>query len=177
VPVTTALRTAFDLARHLDLTDAVAAVDAMLTRRWITITKLAEYAAKRPGWSGAPRVRRVLELSLPGAESPMESRVRLLLVLAGLPIPVPQYKIRDSAGRLLARLDLAYPELRLAIEYDGDHHRERDQFRRDLARLNRLRLLGWTVLQFTADDVLRHPERVVNQVRAAIARCRAAAGA
>jgi very-short-patch-repair endonuclease len=54
----------------------------------------------------------------------------------------------------------------VAIEYDGDHHRGRDRFRRDVARLNRLRLLGWTVLRFTADDVLRRPEHVVAQVRA-----------
>jgi very-short-patch-repair endonuclease len=70
-------------------------------------------------------------------------------------------------GWLIARLDLAYRELRLGLEYDGDHHREREVFRRDAVRFNRLRLSGWTVLRFTADDVLRHPERVVKQVRVA----------
>jgi very-short-patch-repair endonuclease len=93
----------------------------------------------------------------------METRLRLLLVGAGLPDPAVQYEV--VAGGQRYRLDLAYPGLRLAIEYDGDHHRERETFRRDVARLNALRTAGWTVLRFTAADVLRHPERVVVQVR------------
>jgi very-short-patch-repair endonuclease len=79
---------------------------------------------------------------------------------------VVQFDVRDAAGRFVARVDLAYPQHRLAIEYDGDHHRGRASFRRDAARLNALRMCGWTVLRFTADDVLRHPSRVVAQVRA-----------
>jgi hypothetical protein len=65
-------------------------------------------------------------------------------------------------------IDLAYPKLKVAIEYDGDHHRDRATFRRDVARLNALRAAGWTVLRFTADDVLRYPERVIAQVTAVI---------
>jgi very-short-patch-repair endonuclease len=72
----------------------------------------------------------------------------------------------STAGHFLARLDLAYPARRLGLEYDGDHHRDRVTFQRDIRRLNRLRLLGWTVLRFTADDVLRNPDRVVAYVRA-----------
>jgi very-short-patch-repair endonuclease len=74
----------------------------------------------------------------------------------------------DAIG-FVARLDLAYPRFRIGIEYDGGHHRERAVFRRDVARLNRLRLCGWTVLRFTADDVLRHPQIVVEQVRDVLA--------
>jgi very-short-patch-repair endonuclease len=80
-----------------------------------------------------------------------------------------QFHINDVAGRFVARVDLAYPlaypRVRLAIEYDGDHHRDRATFQRDVARLNALRLCGRTVLRFTADDVLRHPHRVLAQVR------------
>ncbi|MEJ3743767.1 DUF559 domain-containing protein [Actinomycetes bacterium KLBMP 9797] len=65
-------------------------------------------------------------------------------------------------------MDLAYPDLRIAIEYEGDHHRERVHFQQDVHRLNALRALGWLVLRFTADDVLRNPERTVRQVVAAI---------
>ena len=89
-------------------------------------------------------------------------------MLAGLSGPLVQFDVLDRAGRFVARVDLPYPELRLAIEYDGDHHRERGTFRRDVARLDALRLCGWTVLRFTADDVLRHPARVVAQVRACL---------
>ena len=98
----------------------------------------------------------------------METRTRLLLVLAGLPLPLVQFDVYDAAGRFVARVDLAYPQIKLAIEYDGDHHRERSTFRRDVARLNALRLCGWTVLRFTADDVLRHPAKVVAQVQAIV---------
>jgi very-short-patch-repair endonuclease len=164
LPVTTRTRTAFDLAREPDLTDAVIGVDALLNTGHLSLPALIRYAEERRGWTGAERARRVLGLAVPGAESPMETRLRLILRLAGLPSPAVQYPVR-AAG---ARLDLAYPQIKLAIEYDGDHHRERGQFQRDVARLNRLRLLGWTVLRFTADDVLRHPDRVVEQVKAAL---------
>jgi very-short-patch-repair endonuclease len=94
----------------------------------------------------------------------METRLRLLLVDAGAPRPVAQYDVRDARGRFLARVDLAYPEQRIALEYEGDHHRERVHFRQDVSRLNALRAAGWIVLRFTADDVLRHPKRVVREV-------------
>ena len=98
----------------------------------------------------------------------MESRTRLCIVGAGLPEPAIQYTVVDGSGRFVARLDLAYERLRIGIEYEGDHHRERDTFRHDAARLNRLHLLGWTILRFTAADVLRFPERLIAQVRDAL---------
>jgi len=95
----------------------------------------------------------------------METRLRLLLAASGLRRPISQYEVRDADGVFVARVDLAYPRQRLALEYDGDHHRGRATFRRDVARLNELRLCGWTVLRFTSDDVLRLPTRVSSQVR------------
>ncbi|MEU4423932.1 DUF559 domain-containing protein [Actinoplanes sp. NPDC024001] len=89
---------------------------------------------------------------------------------AGIRPAAVQFEVRDGAGALIGRVDLAWPEVRLAVEYDGDHHREREQFRRDVERLNALRLAGWTVLRFTADDVLRRPERTAGMVIAAFAR-------
>jgi hypothetical protein len=169
LPVTTPLRTAFDAGRLLPRTDAVAAVDALLGQSVVTLPKLVDYAAGRSGWLGTPRLREVLALAEPLTESPMESRLRLLIVDAGLPRPVAQHKIFNAQGRLLGRADLAYPEWRIAIEYEGDHHRERGRFREDVHRLNTLRTVGWLVLRFTADDVLRHPERTARQVAAAIA--------
>lgn len=166
LPTTTPLRTAFDLARHLALTEAVVAVDALLYRRLVTLPALAEAMAAHDAWPGVRQAAAVLRLAAPAVESPMETRLRLLLVLAGLPPPAVQHEVRDVAGRFVARLDLAYPQLRVGLEYDGDHHRDRAVFRRDLERHNELRLCGWTVLRFTADDVLRHPARVVAQVRA-----------
>lgn len=178
VPVTTGLRTAFDLGRQLPRTEAVVAVDALLRRRVLKRPALAAYLDAHPGWPGNQQLREVLTLAEPLSESPMETRLRLLLHDAGLPPTTAQYDVHEkSSGRFLARVDLAYPSLRIAIEYEGDHHRERAHFRRDVARLNALLAAGWLVLRFTADDVLRHPARVVRQVAEAIQERQALHGA
>ena len=79
-----------------------------------------------------------------------------------------QYEVRDGVGFFVARLDLAYPERRLGVEYEGDHHRGRSVFAHDLRRINALKLLGWRVLRFGAADVFGQPDRIVAQVRAAL---------
>jgi Protein of unknown function (DUF559) len=166
--VTSPARTAFDLGSGADIVTSVVALDALLYQRIVKPTGLAAIAHHRAGRPGARRFRRAAALARPDVESPMETRVRLLLLAAGLPEPAIQYEVYDSSGLFVARLDLAYHHLRIGMEYDGDHHRQRDTFRRDAVRLNRLRLLGWTVLRFTADDVHRHPDRLIAQVREAI---------
>ncbi|MFG1677739.1 DUF559 domain-containing protein [Micromonospora sp. NPDC049282] len=168
LPVTTALRTAFDLGRLGPRVEALVAVDALLRRRVVELTALRAYAADRPGWPGSSLLREVLTLAEPLSESPMETRLRLLLLDAGLGPLTAQHEVRHG-GRFVARVDLAWPTLRIAVEYDGDHHRERAQFRRDVARLNALRSAGWIVLRFTADDVLRRPEATVALVHQALA--------
>ncbi|MEV1147441.1 DUF559 domain-containing protein [Micromonospora sp. NPDC049799] len=168
LPVTTPLRTAFDLGRQPPLAEAVVAVDALLRRRVVKLPALADYAVRRAGWPGMPQFRRVLALAEPLSESPMETRLRLLLLDAGLGPIVAQHDVLDARGRFVGRVDLAWPALRVAVEYDGDHHRERAHFRQDVARLNALRAAGWLVLRFTADDVLRHPARTIALVTGAL---------
>ncbi|WP_433390039.1 DUF559 domain-containing protein [Micromonospora sp. KLBMP9576] len=172
LPVTTGVRTAFDLGRQLSRTDALVAVDALLHRRVVKPPALSGYLDTHNGWPGTAQLREVLALAEPLSESPMETRVRLVLHDAGLPPLTAQHDvhgIRPQPGRvLLGRVDLAYPRWRIAIEYEGDHHRERSHFQRDVARLNALRAAGWLVLRFTADDVLRHPDRIVRLVVDAI---------
>ena len=102
----------------------------------------------------------------------METRVRLLLYDAEFPMPVAQYEVLTPANTFVARVALAYPYSLLALEYEGDHHRERRQYQRDVARINALHELGWTVLRFTFDDVLRHPDRLLRQVAIALANAR-----
>jgi hypothetical protein len=167
LPVTSPERTAFDLGSDRDPVAAVVALDALLYQRIVKPAALISIADMRMGWPGARRFRHAISLARPHVESPMETRTRMCLVGAGLPEPTIQYTVVDSRGHFVARLDLAYERLRIGLEYDGDHHRERDTFRRDAVRLNRLRLLGWTILRFTADDVLRFPERLIAQVTAA----------
>lgn len=169
LPVTTCERTMFDLGRRSHRADALVVLDAMLHRHLLNPAMLQRMAHERNRWPGAPRLARLLALADPRSESPMETRLRLLLVDAGVPPPEVQLEVRVWADGLVARVDLAWPDLRLAVEYDGDHHRERAQFRRDIERLNALRLAGWTVLRFTADDVLRRPAETARTVVAVIA--------
>lgn len=143
-------------------------MDALLHSRVVKLQPLSAYLAAHRGWPGVPLLREVLTVAEPLSESPMETRLRLLLVDAGAPNPTAQHDVTDGRGRFIGRVDLAYPQWRIAIEYEGDHHRERSHFRRDIARLNALRDNGWLVLRFTADDVLRHPARIVRQVASAM---------
>jgi hypothetical protein len=151
-------RTLGDLCRRLSLTEAVVVVDMALHSRIVQRGALQ---------SGTIKFRRVVSLAEPASESPMESRLRMLLVLGGLPRPQAQTPLVDRHGRFLGRPDLYYPEQRLGIEYDGANHRER--LADDNRRQNRLLSNGIRLLRFTAGDILRTPDAVVTQVRAMLA--------
>ena len=167
VRITTPARTGFDIARTLPMVEAVVAIDAMCFSRALKFGDLAGFAADHTRWPGIRAVHAALELVEPLSESPMETRLRLGLIDSGLPRPVAQFEVRDGS-RLIARLDLAYPQWKIGIEYDGDQHRERDAFTADLDRQNKLRAAGWTILRFTARDVYRHPDRIAALVRSVI---------
>ncbi len=159
--VTTPLRTAWDLGRRLRLVEAVVAVDAL--------ARLGRFAPAAllhgpPGARGCRSLRRAVELADPRAESAMETRLRLVLVLAGLPTPVSQYVVRDAAGVILARLDLAYPDAKLALEYDGSDHFDAERSRRDRRRDLAIADLGWDTMRFTHDDLLLGQQQTVRRV-------------
>ncbi len=104
------------------------------------------------------------------SESPLETLLRLLLVRAGIPPEVLQLQLFDRDGVCFARLDLAWPSRRLAVEADGrEHHDKLDALYNDRRRQNLVSLAGWAVLRFTWKDVLHSPGWVVEQVRAALA--------
>jgi very-short-patch-repair endonuclease len=170
--VTTADRTAADLARTLPPIEAVCAVDAMLHERVVSLAavhaRLARMADQPARPRGLRRAGSALALCDGRAESPLESRGRVLLVLAGMP-PQVQYQV-SAGGTFVGRVDLAYPECRLAIEIDGAWHASGRQLTKDHRRLNRLVAAGWTVLHFTAADLYLRPDEVVGSVRAQLAR-------
>jgi very-short-patch-repair endonuclease len=168
LPLTTGVRTAFDLGRRLPRTEALVALDALLHRKVVRPATLAGYLDGHPRWPGLTQLRELLAVAEPRTESAMETRLRLILLDAGLPPLTAQHAVRTANGRHLGRVDLAYPDWRIAIEYEGDHHRERPHFRRDITRLNALRAHGWLVLRFTADEVSQHPGQVVTHVTAVI---------
>ncbi|HEY7176390.1 MAG TPA: hypothetical protein VH442_15865, partial [Micromonosporaceae bacterium] len=157
-------RTTLDVIRRSGRADGVVLLDAMLRRRIVTVPGLRDASATWLGRRGGLRIMEALRLAEPLSESPMETRSRLVLVDGGLPRPVAQYVVRDSDGRFVARLDLAYPLHRVGLEYEGDHHRERVTFRRDIARLNRLTEMDWLVVRITADDIYRNPARLARRV-------------
>jgi very-short-patch-repair endonuclease len=165
---TTPLRTALDIARSEDLVDAVVALDVLLARGLVRRSDLVAAAAALPTGRGTRRAVHAVDLADERAESPPESRLRLLLRSAGLR-PEPQYVIRDGDGRFVARVDLAFPEHRIAIEYDGAWHGRPGQLARDRRRLNALVAAGWTVLHVTAAD-MHEPTVVVASVRTLLGR-------
>ncbi|MDP9392422.1 MAG: endonuclease domain-containing protein [Actinomycetota bacterium] len=156
--------TAIELIRRGPVEDAVVALDRMVSGGSVSLTSVREAAAVLPRGRGSAQARKVADLADGLAESPQETRLRLLLQHAGLPTPVAQFRVFDSEG-FVARVDLAYPNLRIAIEYDGLWHGERRGFLDDRRRLNRLSAAGWVVLHVTVDD-LRYPERLAALVRA-----------
>ncbi|MDQ1703805.1 MAG: hypothetical protein QOF18_171, partial [Frankiaceae bacterium] len=107
----------------------------------------------------------------PKTESPMETRTRVEMVANGLPRPEAQFVVRTPAGRFVGRMDLAYPQAKLAVEYDGAWHWE--QRRSDDRRRAAVRAQGWEVLVFAADDVFGNPIGMVAQIASAL-RTRAA---
>lgn len=167
-PVTSALRTCFDLAGRLPLVEAVVALDQALAAHLVDSTELASFVAERANANGVVKARRAISLVEPKAESPMETRLRLLLVLSGLPRPEAQVDLRTRAGEFVGRVDLFYPEPGLALEYDGENHR--DRLTRDNQRQNQLLELGIRLLRYTAPDLRDRRSAVVAEVRAALAR-------
>lgn len=163
LPVTTPLRTCFDLARSLPMVDAVAALDSALHRKLVTLHELREYVGRSSRLRGIPQARRVIELVEADVESPMESRLRMILVLGGLPRPEVQIELLDCRGNFLARPDLLYPAARLAIEYDGTTHR--DNLVADNRRQNRLQRAGYRLLRYTSPDVYNRPDEILEEVR------------
>jgi hypothetical protein len=167
MPVTTPARTWRDLAGILE-PPALLAVTDQFVNGLAGRQELREALLRRPRGRGCARARRVLPLADPRAESPMESVLRWLVHQAGLPVPELQFAVRDGGGVFLGRADFAWPDRRVLVEFDGDVHRERDVFVKDLRRQNRLIAAGWTVLRFTSADVLGRPEEVLTEIRRAL---------
>jgi hypothetical protein len=162
--VTSGARTWADHGVRLELDDLVVLGDAVLRHGWADQAALTAAAAV-PGRRGARRLRTALGLLEPRTDSPMETRLRLLVVRSGLPRPVAGRDVVVD-GSWLARPDLSWPALRIAVEYDGDHHRtDRTQWQRDIARRRLLEDAGWTLVVVTSDDVLRHPDLLVARLR------------
>lgn len=153
VKVTNPARTALDLACRYPIDRAVAAIDALARATDLKMGDVELLADRYKGRRGIRRARVALTLVDAGAESPRESWLRLILLRAGFPAPQTQIPVYDEYGQLVAVLDMGWEQLKLAVEYDGDHHwTDRRQFKKDIRRAEALIELGWSNVRVTAED-------------------------
>ena len=160
-----------ELASLLGLVDLVAVGDWLVRNKHTTCRALADFCAGSQD-QHARAAQRAASYVRDRVDSPMETRLRMLLVLAGLPEPEVNLQIRDGNGTILMRVDLSYPGVRLAIEYDGRHHVElEEQWDRDVERRDDLDD-SWRMLTVTSKGIYKHPERTVDRVWRALQRRR-----
>lgn len=164
--LTTAVRAAWDEASLMPLPTALPIVDGLLHAGVLTSAELVARVVANRGIWGVSRVRALSEVADGRSESPPESQMRLAILSAGLPPPVPQLTIRLDSGYVV-RVDFGWPQYRVALEYDGAYHADRVQMQRDRRRLNDLVQQGWTVLHATASD-LYDPTLLLQSLRAAL---------
>jgi hypothetical protein len=145
--------TAVEVARGLRRPRALATLDAALRSGTCDRAEMWRAAIEQAGRRGIVAVRELLPLANGLAESPMESEARLAIIDGGLPMPKLQYEIIDGNGEL-RRVDFAWPEQRVAVEYDGlDWHGDPDAMRRDRKRHAALQDVGWIVIAIVFEDV------------------------
>ncbi|MHA6784972.1 DUF559 domain-containing protein [Pseudonocardia saturnea] len=168
IRTTTPLRTAFDLGRLDDLVDAVVGVDALAHKYCFNPDLLLHFAARYRRARGVLRLPEVLTHADRLAMSPMETRLRMLIVLAGLPRPVAQHAVQDPVARTAVWLDLAYPHRRIGIEYEGEQHARPEDVLRDVGRYTGLVDAGWRIYRYTKYEIRDEPDRVVSQIRRAL---------
>jgi len=168
LPITTPEQRFSDLATSLDLVALVVLGDSLVKAGRTSVAALREAATAWHG-RGAKLARRAARYVREGADSAMETRLRLLLVLAGLPVPDVNVILRHPDGSWWMRFDLCYPSLKLIIEYDGRHHAEdSEQWLHDLKRREALDRMGWRVIVVTMHDYYDAPEEILHRVRDAL---------
>ncbi len=166
--------TAWEIARALAPIDAIAWLDALARTKRLSVADLTDHARRHYGEYGGRSATATLALVNPLAESPPESRLRVHIGAAGLPVPKPQWNVYVN-GVFIARVDLAWPDLRFAVEYDGQWHADPAQLARDRRRLRALNAAGWHIYPVTSADLHDVPQ-LIRQLSAALADRRAAIG-
>jgi hypothetical protein len=163
------LQTFLELAAvQLDLVDLVAFGDSLIRSKRLSLEQLDDAAS---GWtgSGARVARRAAGLVREGVDSAPESRLRMLVVLGGLPEPQVNVITRIIGGEWSRRFDLCYPALKLIIEYDGRQHAsDPAQWSSDILRREELEAQGWTLIIVNADALFNHPSETLRRIAAAL---------
>lgn len=166
VRVATPARAAYDIGRLESPDRAIELIDSLCNATGLKPAAALELAGRHRGERGLTRLRSVLGLVDDGAESPRETRLRLALVRAGLPVPETQLVIADEFGRIFARADLGWREWKVLVEYDGEHHwTDPAQRAWDIERTPLLESLGWREIR-VGSRLLANETELVRRVRA-----------
>lgn len=169
IPLTTPARTAFDLGRRERFETAIIRVDALANATDLKPSDVDRLAADHLGARGIVQLRRVVELMDGGAESPQETRTRLLLIAAGFPRPRTQFVVVDEYGSFIGRIDLGWGEWKVGVEYDGPQHwDDAKQHARDIDRLADLAAQGWLIVRVSRDLLRYRPVVFLARVRDAM---------
>jgi hypothetical protein len=166
--VTSPEQTWLDMAACCDLVQLVTLGDSLVRAKATTCERLVEAAR---AWAGrrSRLARRAAGLVRKGVDSPMESRLRMLFVLAGLPEPTVNFEICDDQGNAIYRIDLSFPEKQLAFEFEGRQHVEVEtQWERDIVRREDLEADGWRFVLVTSSKLYSHPGDVLARAVAAM---------
>lgn len=176
--LTSPARTWLDLAAQLPLDDLVVATDYLLCAHGPEFPRprtpiclqpdLEAMVLRNAGRRGVRKSRAAIELGRVGADSPPETIMRLALLRAGLPEPELNMVLYDDSGVPAIWPDAAYPLARVALQYDGRHHGDEQQYRRDIQRTALTRSLGWTELRISSADLTGERPAVVRKVRDAL---------
>jgi hypothetical protein len=150
--VTTPARTALDLACRYPLVKAVAAIDSLARATHLKMADVELLAERYKGRRGIRKARIALDLVDPGAESPKETWLRLLVIRNGFPRPTTQIPVYNEYGALVAVLDMGWENIKLALDYEGDHHRNPVRFNKDIRRHDDVTELGWMDIRVTSRD-------------------------
>jgi Protein of unknown function (DUF559) len=167
--LTTPARTAFDLGRRKGLTAAVIRLDALMHATELKAVDVELLADRHRGVRGLVQLRQALLMVDGGAESPYETRTRLVLVGGGLPRPRTQIEVLNDWAAVVARIDMGWEEWKVGVEFDGTQHwTDPAQRTRDIDRLAELAARGWTIIRVSADMLRQRPHVVVARARTAL---------
>lgn len=162
LPVTTAARTAFDLGRRKGLTLAVIRLDALMRATELKAVDMTSVIARHRGARGLVQLRKAIGLADGGAESPQETRTRLVLAKAGLQPERTQIDVFDAFGYHVGRIDMGWETWNVGVEYDGAQHWTNPAQRtRDIDRQAELENLGWRIVRVSADMLRNRPNTIV----------------
>jgi hypothetical protein len=170
LPVTSRERTVLDCLLTLPLSQGRTLLDRVLQRGWVQLPSIAQAVHDARCRSGAGRARAVLLGADSGTASQAERVAQALLIRGGITDWVAGYKL-VAGGQVVATIDLAFPDVQLAIEIDGwPWHSDPERFQEDRRRQNVLVAAGWTVLRFTWADLVERPQQVLAMIASALSR-------